>query len=471
MLGAGHQPPGFHVDESAIAYNALSIAEHGRDEHGAAWPVFFESYGDYKSAPYIYLLAAVLKLTGPSIVAARALSALVGFAAVALLALVAARESGRAVVASAIGVSAALTPWLFEPSRLVFEVVLVPAVVAGLLLVLLDADRRPRWGAWHSVGAGLLLGLLTYSYQSGRLLGPALALGLVLFARRGHWRGVAVAWFVYAVTLAPLALFAIRHPGALEARFKTSSYLDDGLPLPTVLGRFAGHYLNSFSPSRLLLHGDPNPRHHLQFLGSMLAATVVLAIVGLVVVLRERRGRPWWRFVLWGLVVAPLPGALTVDRFHTLRLVAMPVFMLVLAAAGAAWLWRSGARQQGRRAALAALLALTVFQGVAFQVRFHRDNDQRAPFFDAEYPAVLDAAERASPSGRFYSLAGTEAHCLWYSALERRDRSLCARVPPSGLPAGSVAASQYVLDCRGCRQLRVIGGFAIYRVEQRLRLP
>jgi hypothetical protein len=58
-------PPGYHRDEAALSYNAYSITTTGRDEDGAVMPLFFRSYGDYKSPLYPYMLAGIFKLTGP----------------------------------------------------------------------------------------------------------------------------------------------------------------------------------------------------------------------------------------------------------------------------------------------------------------------------------------------------------------------------------------------------------------------
>src|ERR1051325_9593461 len=78
-------PPGFYIDESSIAYNAHTIARTGSDENGARWPLYFRAFGDYKNPVYIYLLAGLFRLTGPSILVARLLSAsLVVLAAAAL---------------------------------------------------------------------------------------------------------------------------------------------------------------------------------------------------------------------------------------------------------------------------------------------------------------------------------------------------------------------------------------------------
>src|SRR5690348_2317733 len=68
-------PPGFYIDESSIAYNAYTIASTGRDEYGESWPLYFRAFGEYKNPVYIYLLAFLFSLFGPSILVARLLSA------------------------------------------------------------------------------------------------------------------------------------------------------------------------------------------------------------------------------------------------------------------------------------------------------------------------------------------------------------------------------------------------------------
>ena len=81
-------PPGYHRDEAALSYNAYSISTSLRDEDGGFLPLFFRSFGDYKSPLYPYLLAGVFRLTGPHAQVARGFSAVLGLAAVLLLAFV-----------------------------------------------------------------------------------------------------------------------------------------------------------------------------------------------------------------------------------------------------------------------------------------------------------------------------------------------------------------------------------------------
>src|SRR3954468_12174819 len=119
--GSATNPPGFFIDESSVAYNAHTISRTGADEYGESFPLYFRAFSDYKNPVYVYLLAAVFRLTGPSITAARLLSAALGVLTMLVLMLLGERLSGRKLVGVFVGFTAILTPWLFELSRLVLE--------------------------------------------------------------------------------------------------------------------------------------------------------------------------------------------------------------------------------------------------------------------------------------------------------------------------------------------------------------
>ena len=176
LTGLTDRPTGYYLDESSFSWNAWSLVTTGADEHGRPWPIFFESFGDWKTAPYIYLLAAVFAVTGPSILAARVVSASAGVAAVAFMGALAYRMTGRPLVAVLTAAMTLLLPWTFEPTRLAMEVALMPALVGGFLLAL--HARPPGSSRWSIVLLAAILALLTYTYTLGRLLGPLLALGL-----------------------------------------------------------------------------------------------------------------------------------------------------------------------------------------------------------------------------------------------------------------------------------------------------
>jgi 4-amino-4-deoxy-L-arabinose transferase-like glycosyltransferase len=216
-----NNPPGFYRDESSIAYNAYTIARNGRDEHGVWMPLYFRAFGEYKNPTYIYLLAALFRLFGPSTVLARLLSVTVAFLAAVLLGVLAWRlseESKRPMTGAIVALTAMWTPWLFETGRLVFEVALYPLALVLFLLAARRAHERLRWSWLDCSLLAATLALLTYTYSIGRLLAPLLAAGLVLFFTRERRAALVKTWLLYGLTLLPLLIFGVRHPGALGAQ-------------------------------------------------------------------------------------------------------------------------------------------------------------------------------------------------------------------------------------------------------------
>jgi 4-amino-4-deoxy-L-arabinose transferase-like glycosyltransferase len=182
-------PPGFYIDESSIAYNAHTIARAGSDENGVRWPLYFQAFGDYKNPIYVYLLAGLFRLTGPSILVARALSASLVVLAAATLGVLALRLTRSRRIALATIIFALITPWFFEAGRVVMEMAMYPLACALFLLCLRRAAAKDKWNAGDVVALAATLALLTYAYSIGRLFAPLLALGLAFFwtHERSRW--------------------------------------------------------------------------------------------------------------------------------------------------------------------------------------------------------------------------------------------------------------------------------------------
>lgn len=456
--------PGFFVDEASIAYNAHTISQSGVDEYGQAFPLYFRAFGEYKNPVYIYLLAALFRFTGPSVLVARLLSAVAGLIAAFLLGLLAARITRRRWAGLIVFVVVLLTPWLFEISRLVFEVSLFPALLSGFLLLLYEASKRKEWSWPIAAGLGVLLGLMTYNYTVGRLLAPLFAVGLGFFFTRRRLRGVVLTCVVFGAMLLPLANFSWRNPGALSERYKFVTYVKPGDTHTQIAFRFVQNYVGNFSLRSWLINGDPDSHHHLPGMGSLLVGMVILAALGFVLVLLRHRRDAWWRFVAYGLAVSPIAASLTFDHFHTLRLVALPVFLLVLTVPAIEFLGaETGPRPGARRTLLAALVLLIVVQGGIFQRQFHTAS-ARVDAFDSYYPEVLYAA-LARTERPIYLLDKTPAtymYAFWYATLRGLDLNNFQRAnKDTPLPADTVVIS-HELPCTNCEMILERGQFRVY---------
>ena len=178
-------------------------------------------------------------------------------------------------------------------------------------------------------------------------------------------------------------------------------------------------------------------------------------MAGLLLVIARRWRDPWWRFVLYGLAVSIVPGAITDWPFHELRLMGYAVFLLVLTVPALEWLlapaepkqrhdatqpttthrWRTRscrscqprpAARESDSAILAVLLAATVAQAVDFQIIFWRKGPKRQFAFDVPYKAAYDAAV-ARPERPIYLENGqwgpAYMDAYWYATVEGRPLS------------------------------------------------
>ncbi|MFL6011026.1 MAG: glycosyltransferase family 39 protein [Gaiellaceae bacterium] len=424
-------PPGFHRDEASIALDAHLISTTGRDEDGGRMPLFFRSYGDYKSPLYPYLVAAVFRVTGPHREAARALSAVLGLAAVLLLGLLARRLTGDDVVALAVVVLAGFTPWLFELGRVALEVATQPLLVTLLLLILL----RKRWTIGSGVLTGTALGLLLYSYTGNRLLAPLFAAALVVFAGGGRWRWLLTAWATFGAFLLLLLSYALRHPGALTSRYEATSIAQPGRSRPWVVGHAIANWFHDINPWHWATAGDPAPYVHNGGYGALYVAIVVLALVGLVMVIRTRRDDLWWRYVLAITVLAPIPAALTVDRHNAIRLAALPVLAIVLSIPALETLLASARRGWVARVAVAVIAVSVVVQFVHFVHIYRTRGPARLVLFDAGVPALLDQAFGTGKAIYIdYDDRGAQEQARWHAAEEGIPDERVQILPDGGIP-------------------------------------
>jgi hypothetical protein len=227
----------------------------------------------------------------------------------------------------------------------------------------------------------------------------------------------------------------------------------------------------------------------------MFFATFILAMAGLLLVIVRRWHDPWWRFVLYGLAVSILPGAITDWPFHQMRLMGYAVFLLVLTVPALEWLLAPSEPKQRvcdttdtthdgepgnavvaspglargvRLGILALLAAATVAQAVDFQMIFWRKGLERDFAFDVMYKAAYDAAV-ARPERPIYLENGmwgpAYMDAYWYATVERRPLSQFVRLPDGAKPpAGAIVLSSNS-DCQNCEVIKKYLQFELYRAK------
>lgn len=115
-------PTGFFCDEASIAYNAYKIWNTGKDEFGKNWPIFFQSFGEFKNPVFIYSSAPFVGIFGLSHTSTRIVSVVYGvMAVIAIYKLAKSIFSKKVALLSAFFL--AISPWHIHMSRIGFELI------------------------------------------------------------------------------------------------------------------------------------------------------------------------------------------------------------------------------------------------------------------------------------------------------------------------------------------------------------
>ena len=294
------QPGGLYPDEAAegvSAQNLLAIPGYH--------PVFFASDGG-REGLYAYVVAAVFRFLGASVLTLRGTAAGVGVLGV-IATYAAVRRFGRGpALLAMLWTSGSL--WMIAVSRDGFRNILTVLVGGAALAALLRWGDKP--GRATAVAAGAIGALGLWTYQTLTLL-PLLAIVWVVWMRVRDRERFArmrptLAWSGAAFVLigAPMLYTAITNASGYFGRaaavslFNPASGSSDSYPV---------HVLRTIG--MFLVTGDPNERHDvhaLPLLGPLLFVPFALGIWRC----WRRRGDHGHALLLFGLAVFLLPPLL-----------------------------------------------------------------------------------------------------------------------------------------------------------------
>lgn len=498
IYGLSTNPPGFYIDEGCIAYNGYLIATTGAEEDGVKFPLYIHCYtqgwSQYMSAGQPYGLALLYLFVSPSVLSARIFAATLVYIAILLLGMLSAKISGRTSVGVIVALSAMLTPWLFEYSRLVMETFVLILTIVLFVYLLYNASTRERWKNTDIFLLSIMLTIITYSYATGRVIGPLFTVGLLIFAvSRRAFIDVMKVWVIYALTMIPMIVVYFKDPLVISGRFLRATNLSKSNSIFENIGAVISALWQDVSLNFFVLKGDELLRHHVPDagMGELLVGTFALGILGIVIILIRHRSSPWWRFVLYGGFVSMLPGAITFERNHSMRALAFPIFFLLFTVPAISWLMGlydekrsvttfSNAEAPGffsastdrkmHRGFLIVLLLFTVVQGIQFQYVFRKNGEDssRKAVFHESYERVLDAALTEESRPIYLQDFGEPTYILglWFGAIKGIDKSnfvhlLDRQNPPEGALVLSSKST-----CSDCHIIYQDGGFLLYRNQK-----
>ncbi len=362
-------PAALNWDEVSQGYTAYSISQTGRDEWGQFMPIFFRSYGEWKSAVYIYLLVPMVKFFGLNAWSVRIPSALAGIIAVWLVYKIAEMTYSKRVGLWAAFLMA-VTPWTFFLSRPAYEAnVALTLMLAGVYFLLRSmAPITPGVKSAHTPGvsvrsillAALAFGLAPHTYNSAKAVVPILVVVLVVLTRLYKDKKKMIVLFgVLALFAAPILL-----DFKAQARFsqvgittdtKTlNEFIDNrkSFPISGIGGKllfnkatffasqFVYNYAGYFNPALLSIEAGDQYQQHLRFHGVLYVTEFFAALYGLYLLCSNKMKRSSLlesRVSLLPIAliaIGIIPAAVTRDTFHILRALLAAPGWIFLAALG-----------------------------------------------------------------------------------------------------------------------------------------
>jgi len=360
-------PTGFLWDEAALGYNGYSILKTSRDEYGKLLPVVFKSFGDYKPGFYIYLTVLPIAVFGLNQFSVRLPSAIAGGLTVLALFFLVKKsfelfnpQSKKTAGLLALLSSAllAINPWHINFSRGSWELNVMffelTAAVCFLIYFLSDKKRR------YLLFSAIMFVLCLFTYQAAKFLVPVLLFGFILFFRQQIKKINAkeIKLFLLPVITAFVVINLITFFGGKAGRIKIMSVFsyprskeeaqiilnqDSGNKIDYTFfhGKYLYHlrsvlerYFNHISAKFLFFDGDwSSPRNFILYHGVFYVIDAVFIFIGIFCLFIKKRN-PFENFILFWLIISPLPSALTRDSISSVRSYNMLLPLIYLSSFG-----------------------------------------------------------------------------------------------------------------------------------------
>lgn len=340
-------PIGLNADEAALGYNAYSLIETGKDEHGVSWPLVFRSFDDYKPPLYVYLAIPFVKVLGLNVWSVRLPSAIMGvltvfFAYLLVNALkIFSDKKKNETLALVSSFLLAVSPWHLHFSRGAWEVNVSTFLVALGIYGFILGLKNSKYFSLFSVSLALSL----FTYHSARVIAPLLVVALVLIYRQSlfkkeNLKGIIIASVLGIALSLPVVLQLVSKEG--RSRFSGVSIFADSGPLSYVLeqrrtnphpdslitkikynrytayaGYYAKNYLSHYSPSFLFFTGDAIDRSRVPGFGQTYLILSIFIVAGLISLLIKSSSGG--KVILAWFLIAPAAAALTFQSPHALR--------------------------------------------------------------------------------------------------------------------------------------------------------
>jgi 4-amino-4-deoxy-L-arabinose transferase-like glycosyltransferase len=354
-------PPSPSLDEVTIGWNAYSISKTGADEYGTIFPILLRAYDDWRPALYVYAVVPFVKFIGLNVVAVRLPSVIASIVILFLTYKIAemlfdGKDKPDSVAAYApltATLLVALSPWHIYISRLGHE------ANFGLLFTVLGVYffiKSIKENSVRTLTYSVISFILTmYSYQSEKIVTPALIFCLVLiFGRQiaGFGKKLIIPVAVGLIVFIPVAVVSLSPEGL--SRFSGTNAISGSQLIETgkvksvaarakgdLIGRIinspkfigfsiiSGNYISHLNP-KWLFSGGTAESFKIPNMGLINLIEIPFILAGFIFLIYSTLDRRYKFMLIAWFLTAPLPASLTTGAPHAMRSYTfIPVWQLI----------------------------------------------------------------------------------------------------------------------------------------------
>ncbi len=335
----GSIPSSVYWDEASIGYNAYSLSVDGKDEWGDFLPIHFRAFGEFKLPVYIYSVVPFVKIFGLNAFSLRFPAVIYSLFSLILIYLIVKKCTGNWIAGVLSAFMFSTCPWYFIFSRTGYE------ATAGVFFLLL--------GIYFYLYSYINLIFLpltfinlvasNYSYNSFRMITPFFVIFILLdFIYRILIKSLSkkfiykwVIYFIGSIVFLMISFYPIYRLYKYDyggIRFGFVSVLNVSPNKIVVVKKLIANYFNEYSYKFLIKDGDAIKRSQMPGFGQIFAITIPFFLLGIYYSLKEKN--IGLIFLLFLLVVAPIPSAITKEAPHALRSILMAPLIAIFSGMG-----------------------------------------------------------------------------------------------------------------------------------------
>lgn len=356
-------PYGFHFDEVKAGWNAYSILKTGMDDKGNKFPLYYDSFGDFRPMGIFYAIIPSLLIFGKSVFAVRFPAALIGALTIFPLFFILKELSPKNYKSLGLiaAILLALNPWHIVISRATSEAVISLFLAIFGIYFLIKTIKYNRWkDVFLSV---LFFGISYFFYHSIKLLAPIFVMTVIfmdwsyIHLGKKYFKPLSV--FIILVGLTLFSLNSSESRGrmsqvSLKSDFQVS-YEIQKMPAEegpnnvfiarsfhnkpaSYLRRLMEEYKNYFGTEFLLGDSSRPIRYTVPYIGLLTYFDFAFLILGLATLLKHKE------IGLFGilLLLAPIPAAVTNEDTPNLhRAMFMIPFLIMIETYGVYFLFKT----------------------------------------------------------------------------------------------------------------------------------